>query len=52
MQSEDECEEQEKYALCLTLEDVKHKVQTEKPWQLVDSDTTNDFTICTLATIK
>jgi len=40
--------ETEKNDLCLTLEDVKLKVQIEKPWQVVDSDATNDFTICTL----
>jgi len=40
MQSRDECKEQERYDRCLTLKDVKHKVQVEKPWQVVDNDTT------------
>jgi len=34
--------------LCLTVQDVKHKVQIEKPWQFADSDTTNDLTVCML----
>jgi len=46
MQSRHDCDEQEKYYLCLTLEDVKHKLQIEKSWQLVDGDIINDFTIC------
>ena len=40
--------ETEKNDICVTLEDVKLKVQIEKPWQVVDNDTTNDFTTCTL----
>jgi len=48
MQSRVECKEREKYDPCSTLEDVKHKVQMEKSWQLADSDTTNDFTFLML----
>jgi len=46
VQSRHDWEQQEKYDFWLTLEDVKHKVQIEKPWQVLDSDTTNNFTIC------
>jgi len=46
MQSRHDWEQQEKYDFWLTLEIVKHKVQIEKPWQVLDSDTTNNFTIC------
>jgi len=37
MQSKDECEEQEKYDLYQPLEDVKRKVQIEKPRQMIDT---------------
>ena len=46
MQSRHDGEQQEEYDFCLTLEDVKHKVQIEKPWQVLDSDTTNNLNIC------
>jgi len=46
VQSRDDWEQQEKYDFWLTLENVKHKVQIEKQWQVSDSDTTNNFNIC------
>ena len=45
-QSRHDWEQQEEYDFCLTLEDVKHKVQIKKPWQVLDSDTTNISNIC------
>jgi len=47
-QSRYDCEQQEKYDLCQTLEDVKHRLQIEKPWQLFEIDSTNNFTIAIL----
>jgi len=47
-QTRHDCGQQEQYDLCQTLEDVKHKVQIEKPWQVFESDTTNNFTISIL----
>jgi len=44
-QSRHDCEQQEQYDLCQTLEDVKHKLQIEKPWQLFEIDSTNNFTV-------
>jgi len=39
-------EQQEEYDFSLTLEGVKHKVQIEKPCQVLNSDTTNNFNTC------